>query len=110
MGHVFRLLVKLLVVRGFHDTQCGFKMFRREAARAIFPLQTLDRWGFDVEILLIARTLGLKVAQVPVAWQESKETRLKLMTPLSMTLDLLRIRRNQLLGRYSRSKTPGAMA
>ena len=100
MASVFRLLVKVIVLRGFHDTQCGFKMFRNAAARKIFSLQRLDRWGFDVEVLFLARKLGLTVTQIPVAWVESTETRLKFTTPLTMIGDLLRVRWNDLLGRY----------
>jgi glycosyltransferase involved in cell wall biosynthesis len=96
----FRLLVKLVALRGFHDTQCGFKMFRHEAARAVFSRQLIERWGFDVEALFVARKLGLRIVEVPVSWTESRETRLKLTTPLTMLGDLLRIRRNALRGRY----------
>ncbi|HVR72767.1 MAG TPA: glycosyltransferase [Planctomycetota bacterium] len=98
----FRLLVKALVLRGFHDTQNGFKMFRRDAARRIFSLQRLDRWGFDVEVLYLARREGMKIAQVPVAYTESSESRLRLVTPLTMIRDLLQVRWNALVGKYSR--------
>ena len=100
MAAVFRTLVKVIVLRGFHDTQCGFKMFRASAARAIFSRQRLDRWGFDVEVLFLARKLGLTIKEVPVAWNESAQTSLKLITPFTMTLDLLKIRWNQVTGRY----------
>ncbi|MGQ9590549.1 MAG: dolichyl-phosphate beta-glucosyltransferase [Planctomycetota bacterium] len=96
----FRLFVKTVALRGFYDTQCGFKMFRREAARAIFSRQRIERWGFDVEVLFLARRLGFAIAEVPVSWTESPETRLKFTTPLTMLRDLLAIRRNELLGRY----------
>ena len=102
MALVFRLLVKTLVLRGFHDTQNGFKMFRRDAARRIFSLQRLDRWGFDVEILYLARREGMKIAQVPVAYTESSESRLRLVTPLTMVRDLLQVRWNALVGKYPR--------
>ena len=100
MSAVFRILVKVIALRGFHDTQCGFKMFRASAARAIFSRQRLDRWGFDVEVLFLARRLGLTIKEVPVAWNESAQTSLKLITPFTMTLDLLKIRWNQVTGRY----------
>ncbi|MBI4601684.1 MAG: glycosyltransferase family 2 protein [Planctomycetes bacterium] len=100
MAWGFRTLVKALVIRGYHDTQCGFKMLRRVAARRIFPLQRRERWGFDVELLLIARQHGLRVAQVPVSYHESSESRLRLHTPLTMLADLLKIRWSSLLGRY----------
>ncbi|HZN59498.1 MAG TPA: dolichyl-phosphate beta-glucosyltransferase, partial [Planctomycetota bacterium] len=96
----FRLLVKLLAVRGFHDTQCGFKMFRRAPARTIFSAQRLERWGFDVEVLWLARRMGLHIAEVPVSYRESDESRLSVWTPFTMTRDLLRIRWNILRGAY----------
>jgi glycosyltransferase involved in cell wall biosynthesis len=100
MAMVFRTLVKIIVLRGFRDTQCGFKMFRRDAARSLFSRSRLDRWGFDVEILFLARNLGLRIAEVPVAWFESAETRLRFLTPVSMTWDLLKIRGHQIAGHY----------
>ena len=96
----FRGLVKLLVLRGIHDTQCGFKIFRRDAARKIFSLQRLDGWAFDVEILFIARGLGYTLKEVPVEWHESTDSRLSLWSPLEMLRDLFRIRWFQLTGRY----------
>lgn len=102
MALVFRVLVKVLVVRGFGDTQSGFKLFRAEAAREISALQRLDRWGFDVELLYIARKLGWTVVEVPVAYRESAESRLRLWTPLTMIGDLLKVRINALMGWYSR--------
>jgi glycosyltransferase involved in cell wall biosynthesis len=97
---IFRVLVKMIALRGTHDTQCGFKMFRRAAARSIFSLQRLDRFGFDVEVLYLARKLSLKVAEVPVEWHEGTKTSLKLATPLSMLADLFKIRWNDWRGRY----------
>jgi glycosyltransferase involved in cell wall biosynthesis len=100
MAQVFRLCVKAIALRGFHDTQCGFKMFRARAAKALFSMQRLDRWGFDVEVLFLARKFGFRVSEVPVNWEESRESRLKWMTPLEMLGDLLRIRLNEVRGLY----------
>jgi dolichyl-phosphate beta-glucosyltransferase len=101
LGWGFAHLTALLAVSGFHDTQCGFKAFRRKAAAAIFPLQTIERWGFDVEILVIARRCGLRIAEVPVRWRQSGDSRVRLRTPLEMGLELLRIRSNALRGKYA---------
>ncbi len=99
-GKLFSYLVRLTTLRGFHDTQCGFKMFRRREVERIFPYQRIDRWGFDVEILFIAKKRGLRIREVPVRWYQSKGTRVGLWAPFTMTWDLLRIRANDLLGRY----------
>jgi glycosyltransferase involved in cell wall biosynthesis len=106
MAAGFRLLVKAIALRGFHDTQCGFKMFRRTTVREVFGRQRLERWGFDVEILYIARKLGLRIVEVPVSWTESAETRLRATTPLSMARDLLLIRLWDLGGFYSEASLP----
>ncbi len=100
LGWGFSLLVRLLAVNGFHDTQCGFKVFRRAAAAAVFPLGTIDRWGFDVEVLAIAVEKGMRIAEVPVTWHQSGDTRLRLGAPFQMAWELLRIRRNVREGRY----------
>jgi len=101
MGGVFRNLVRLLVVGGFRDTQCGFKAFRRQAAQDVFRRQTLDGFAFDVEVLFIARRLGYRVVEVPVRWLDSVPSRVRMMSdPLRMLLDLARIRLRALRGAY----------
>jgi len=75
LGKGFPILVKNILLLDFKDTQCGFKMFKRDAARKIFPMQTLHRFAFDVEILYIAKTLGYKIKELPVTWVHRKESR-----------------------------------
>jgi dolichyl-phosphate beta-glucosyltransferase len=108
LGWGFSVLVSLLAVRGFRDTQCGFKVFRREAARKVFPRQTIDRWGFDVEVLAIAARLGCRVAEVPVRWRQSGKSGVRFGTPFEMAAELLRIRRNVRRGLYDRVEAPAA--
>src|SRR5215469_14722069 len=67
-SRAFNLYLRVLLGLPFHDTQCGFKAFKRQAAADIFPRQQIMRWGFDAEILFIARKLGFKVVEVPVIW------------------------------------------
>ncbi len=101
MGRAFNWLVRALVIGGIHDTQCGFKCFRRERCAGIFAVQRLRGFSFDVEILFIARTLGLTIAEVPVLWRNSADTRVhSLKDSLRMFRDLLRIRFNSLRGKY----------
>ena len=71
MGKVFNLMVRLLVIDGICDTQCGFKLFRADVAKLVFRLLQSDRFDFDVEVLLIAQELGFKIVEVPVIWQNS---------------------------------------
>lgn len=101
MGRVFNLLVQIIALPGIRDTQCGFKAFRREAARAIFPLQTIRGWGFDVEVLFIARRLGYKVVEVPVEWYYGEESKIRpVRDTLRMTRELLQVRLNAWRGLY----------
>jgi len=103
MGRVFNLLVRLLAVPGFQDTQCGFKCFRREVARDIFPYQTMDGWGFDVEVLFIARKRGYRIVEVPINWYYMAESRVRpIKDTLGMLRELLRVRLNDWRGMYAR--------
>jgi dolichyl-phosphate beta-glucosyltransferase len=105
-GRLFSVLVRLITLRGFLDTQCGFKMFRRAAALRIFALQTIPGFGFDVEILFIARRLGFSVLEFPVRWSDSPFTRVRLFRDSRrMFVDLIRIRINSWKGRYNPSTT-----
>jgi len=88
----FRRFVRLVALRGIDDTQCGFKMFRRDVAHRIFPMQKLGGWAFDVELLFLAQRLGYRIVSVPVEWHESEESRLTIWSPLQMALDVLKIR------------------
>jgi len=75
MGRGFNWCVQHLAVPGIADTQCGFKLFSADAARQIFSRQRIDQFGFDVEVLWIARKLGLRVAEVPVTWLDDRDSR-----------------------------------
>jgi glycosyltransferase involved in cell wall biosynthesis len=103
MGRLFNLFVRMVAVPGIQDTQCGFKIFRRRAALAICQRMTTERFGFDVEMLYLARRLGYGVREVPVVWGHDPRTRVRLCRDsVSMIGDLLRIRWNDLWGRYDR--------
>jgi len=100
-GRIFNLLLRLTLGLQFKDTQCGFKAFKRPAAQAIFPLQKIERWGFDPEILFLARKLGFKVHEVPVAWGHSGGTRISpLVDGSRMFIEMLRVRWYSLTGKY----------
>lgn len=104
MGRVFNWLVRVLAVSGIQDTQCGFKMFTGETARAVFPAQRIDGWGFDVEVLYIARQRGMRLVEVPINWYYQPDSRVRpLHDTVNMVRELLKIRRNGRRGLYSRS-------
>jgi dolichyl-phosphate beta-glucosyltransferase len=107
MGRLFNRCVQALAVPGIQDTQCGFKCFRREAALAICARMTTERFGFDVEMLYLARQLGYRVREVPVVWRHAPQSRVHLwQDPVSMLGDLVRIRWHDLWGRYNRPRVP----
>jgi dolichyl-phosphate beta-glucosyltransferase len=108
-GRVFNLLLRLTLGLHFADTQCGFKAFKRPAVDAIFPLQKIERWGFDPEILFLARKLKFKVKEVPVAWGHSGDTRIHpLIDGSKMFQEILRVRWYDLTGKYDGHSTVAA--
>jgi dolichyl-phosphate beta-glucosyltransferase len=103
MGRVFNTLVRLLAVGGFQDTQAGFKCFKREAAHELFPYQTMDGFGFDVEILFIARKRGLRIVEVPINWYYMSNSRVSpLRDSVRMVREILQVRINDWRGLYDR--------
>ena len=105
IGRVYNFLVRMLVLPGLQDTQCGFKCFSAEAARAIFPLQRLEGWSFDVEVLTIARQLGFEIKQVPITWHYQPGSRMHLLgDSLQMAKDLFTIRQYKKKGLYNAPK------
>jgi dolichyl-phosphate beta-glucosyltransferase len=100
-GRLFNALVRLLLVPGIADTQCGFKLFTAAAATASFEPAQLDGFSFDVEALFIARRRGLRIAEVPVRWRNDEATHVSAWRGATAFLDLFRIRLNAWRGRYS---------
>jgi len=93
LGRLFNRLVQRLSVPGIRDTQCGFKLFDGEVARALFGEARIDRFAYDVEILALARSRGIRIAEVPVLWFNSPESKVSVVRDLLPTLrDLVRIR------------------
>ena len=102
MGRVFNRIVQSLAVRGIEDSQCGFKALRRDAALDIFGRQRIDGFGFDVEILFLARRLGYPIGVVPLRWEHKENSRVApIRDTLLMLSDVLRVRLNDWRGVYS---------
>jgi dolichyl-phosphate beta-glucosyltransferase len=99
-GIFFNRVMRLVTGLPFADTQCGFKLYHRDAARLIFPRQQLDGFGFDVEDLFIARKLGIPSIEVPVRWNNVEGTKVSLVQALKAFSDLLVIRWHSMAGRY----------
>jgi dolichyl-phosphate beta-glucosyltransferase len=100
-GRVFNLLLRITLGLRFKDTQCGFKAFTRQATQTILPLQRIERWGFDPEILFLARKFGFRVEEVPVVWGHSGDTRIHpVVDGARMFWEMLRIRWYDVTGKY----------
>jgi len=100
-GIVFNRIVRIILRLPFVDTQCGFKAFRRERCKILFEQQTIERFGFDPELLYLARHHGLKTIEVAVRWAHSPATKINMWRDsLQMFLDVVVIRWNALRGRY----------
>ncbi|MCD6413405.1 MAG: glycosyltransferase [Elusimicrobia bacterium] len=77
IGFFCRTIVRTLIMRNFRDTQCGFKLFRKEAAGKIFPLLKTDGFAFDIEVLYLAKKLGMKVSETGVVWRNSNDSKVR---------------------------------
>ncbi|MHB8628295.1 MAG: dolichyl-phosphate beta-glucosyltransferase [Aggregatilineales bacterium] len=103
IGRIANFLIKLLAVRGFEDTQCGFKSFSRAAAEDLFSVQRMNGIGFDVEALYIAQKRGYRIVEVPIDWYYNSESKMRLFQDsLGIIGEMLEIRRNWKTGLYTR--------
>lgn len=100
IGRLGNRIVQIAVVPGIWDTQCGFKAFRAEAAERIFAQTTIDRWGFDIEVLALAQRLGYKIGIVSARWLNDDRSHVKLSDYFHVLGDTFTVRRNLLSGKY----------
>ena len=100
IGRLGNLLVQLLAVRGIWDTQCGFKAFRAEAAERIFSQTTVDGWGFDIEVLALARAFNYKIGIIPAHWVNDARSHVRNIDYLRVLRDTFKVRANLLMGKY----------
>lgn len=100
-GRAINLVIRLLILPGLNDTQCGFKCFRAEAAEKLFRQQTLGGWSFDIEILYLARRKRMKITELPVHWYFDADSKVNAVRDaLRMIGDIFRIHSNALRSRY----------
>ncbi|HYL15989.1 MAG TPA: dolichyl-phosphate beta-glucosyltransferase [Terriglobales bacterium] len=100
-GRLFNLILRVVLGLKYKDTQCGFKAFTSRAAHAIFPLQRIERWGFDPELIFLAQKQGFKVVEVPVQWAHDEKTTLSpLRDGTRMFFEVMKIRWNAITGKY----------
>ncbi len=103
-GRCGNLVIRSLAAPGIEDTQAGFKMFTRRSAEAIFPRQTIDRWGYDFELLAIARQLGFRIREVPIVWVNAPGSKVRLTSYLEVLSEVWRVRRNIKSGLYLQNR------
>ena len=103
LSRMSNLLIQFLAVPGIKDTQLGFKAFTSDAAKSIFPLVTIIRWGFDMEVLTVARAKGYKIKEVGVSWTEHGGGHVPLKAYVESLIDLFKIKLRSLSGRYNKT-------
>jgi dolichyl-phosphate beta-glucosyltransferase len=110
-GIIFNKIVRIVLRLPFVDTQCGFKAFRRERCQIIFEQQRIEGFGFDPELLYLARHYGLRAIEIPVRWGHSEATKVNMLgDSLKMFGDIFTIRWNAMSGRYARTARRAAAA
>lgn len=105
-GRLFNVMLRVVLGLKYKDTQCGFKAFTSRAAREIFPLQTIERWSFDPELIFLAQKQGFKVVEVPVEWAHDEKTTIRpLRDGTRMFFEVMKIRWNAIAGKYATRRT-----
>jgi dolichyl-phosphate beta-glucosyltransferase len=99
-GKVFNFVMRVAVGLDIPDTQCGFKLFRADVAQEVFRRQRLERFGFDVEVLFIAKQLGYRTAEIPVRWNHAEGSKVGMLTGLHAFAELTQVRLNSFRGLY----------
>ncbi len=106
VGRLYNLLLRAILGLKYRDTQCGFKAFTREAAMTIFSRQKIERWGFDPEILYLAQKFDYKIAEVPVEWAHDNRSKINpIVDGFKMFWEMIRVRWNDMAGRYEESRS-----
>jgi dolichyl-phosphate beta-glucosyltransferase len=101
-GDLGNMIIRMLVLPRIYDTQAGFKVLTARAALDIFPRLTIDRWGFDVEVLAVARWLGFRIKELPITWVNSPDSKVRSSAYLQVLREVWQVRRNLKSGIYNR--------
>jgi hypothetical protein len=105
LGNAGNLFIQVMAVPGIWDTQCGFKAFTAVAAQRIFSVSKIDRWGFDMEALAIARKLKYRIGIIPTRWVDDADTHVNLRDYINTIFEVVRVRWNLLTGAYQKKRT-----
>ncbi|MEK7576757.1 MAG: dolichyl-phosphate beta-glucosyltransferase [Patescibacteria group bacterium] len=102
LGNMGNLFIQIVAVHGIWDTQCGFKAFTKNASEKIFSVSHIDRWGFDIEALALARRFGFRICIIPAHWINDAESHVKLSGYIGVLLETVKIRLNIVKGVYGK--------
>lgn len=108
IGRAFNLIIQVLLLPGIHDTQCGFKAFTEEAAERVFKLSRVSGWGFDFEILSLAKRMGYRIKEIPVHWVDAAGSHVRITAGLQFLRDIAIIRWRLWRGEYEIKRSVGA--
>ncbi len=100
-GKLGNFFIQIMAVPGIHDTQRGFKLFTAKAVQDIFPKLTINRWGFDIEVLALARKFSYKIKELPVDWKNNPDSKVGLRSYFQVLLETVKIRWNLMTGKYN---------
>lgn len=107
IGNTFNMIVQSSLLKGIEDTQCGFKLFKRDVAMDLFSIGRLNRYAFDVEILYLARIKGYEIAEVPINWTSIEGSKINLVTdPMNMLFEIAKIYSAKMCGLYGKKSDP----
>lgn len=104
LGNLGNIFIRVMLLKGIKDTQCGFKAFTDKAALKIFPLVNIVGWGFDVEVLALAKKSGFKIKEAPVFWVNGAGSKVKPTAYLEVLFEVVKIKARMILGYYSRAE------
>ncbi len=106
LGNLYWAMAALITgLHGFHDTQCGFKLVSARCANDVLPKCQANGWSFDVELLLCAKRLGYRIKEVPIAWADGRQSKMRILGMMASVIELFAIRKNTLLGKYGRDSS-----
>ncbi|MCE9642785.1 MAG: glycosyltransferase family 2 protein [Candidatus Andersenbacteria bacterium] len=105
LGDLGNLWIQFWAIGGIKDTQAGFKVFTKQASDDVFPYLTIDRWGFDVEALAVARMRGYKISEQPIIWVNDPNSKVSPSAYMQVLKEVVQVRMNMLSGKYNRHET-----
>ena len=105
LGNMGNIYIQIMLLWGIKDTQCGFKVFSEKAAERVFPVATINGWGFDVEVLALAKMYGFKIKEAPVIWVNAADSKVKPTAYVQVLLEVTRIKLRMMRSYYIKQES-----